>query len=219
MLFRHRADAGIQLAAALADRELEAPIVLAIPRGGVPVGAEVARRIGAPLEVFVSRKIGAPGQAEYGIGAVAEGGGVVANRDEVRRLGLSDEDFARMVDAERRELTRRVDLYRQGRRLLAVEGRDVILVDDGLATGITAEAALNALRGHRPRLLVLAAPVCAPDKAACLRRIADDVVCVEEPTIFGAVGWFYEHFEPTSDDEVLGLLAQLRARSGAGAQT
>jgi predicted phosphoribosyltransferase len=210
--FRDRTDAGQQLALDLVDRHLLAPIVLALPRGGVPVAFEVATQLDAPLEVFVVRKVGAPLQPEYGIGAVAEGGSVVVDRQAVLALGLSAEALDRLVDAESKEVQRRVRLYRGERALPELTGRDVIVVDDGLATGVTAEAALAALRAHHPRSLVLAAPVCAVDTALRLRGKADEVVCTDEPKPFGAVGWFYERFDQTSDDEVLALLARAAAR-------
>lgn len=156
--------------------ELHDPIVLALPRGGVPVAFEVADALGAPLDVFVARKVGAPGHPEYGIGAIAEGGGQVADEVSLRRLRLSMAEFERLVEAERAELTRRVRDYRGDRALPAFDGRDVVLVDDGLATGVTADAALRALRAQSPRRLVLAAPTCAPEAVARLRGTADEVL-------------------------------------------
>ena len=161
MRFRDRADAGVQLADQLRLREFHDPVVLALPRGGVPVAFEIAAALGAPLDVFVARKVSAPRQPEYGIGAVAEGGAVIAT-DAVASLGNSEADFGRLVLQEQRELDRRVERYRDDRPLPAIAGRDVVLVDDGLATGVTAEAALQSLRGLAPRRLVLAVPACAP---------------------------------------------------------
>jgi predicted phosphoribosyltransferase len=200
-VFRDRADAGKRLAAALTGPWHD-PLVLALPRGGVPVAAEVAAALGAPLDVFVARKIGAPGHEELGIGAIAEGE-VVVTTDTVRLLRVSDDDLRRRVDAEREELARRVQRYRGERPLAEVRGRDVILVDDGLATGVTAEASLGALRARAPSRLVLAVPVGAPETVERLRVIADDVVCLEQPRRFQAVGQWYGDFEPTTDDEVL----------------
>ena len=208
MRFRDRAEAGQRLARALADLDLESPVVLALPRGGVPVGLEVARLLQAPLDVLVARKIGAPGQPELGIGAIAEGGGIVMDGEAVRALGVSDALFDRLAEAARDELDRRVQRYRGGRPLPTLEGRDVVLVDDGLATGVTAEAALHALRGRRPHRVVLSVPVGAPETVARLRDLAVEVVCIEEPSPFGSVGRFYERFDQTSDDEVMGLLAE-----------
>ena len=206
MRFRDRADAGRQLARRLRAAGLADPLVLGLPRGGVPVAYEVAVALGAPLDVFVARKVGAPGHEEYGVGAVAEGGAVVANRGALRALGISDERFAALAERERTELDRRVAAYRGGRPAPDPAGRDVVLVDDGLATGVTAEAALTALRAGGPRRLLLAAPVCAPETAARLTGLADEVVCVAAPEEFVAVGQWYTDFAQTGDDEVIELL-------------
>jgi putative phosphoribosyl transferase len=206
--FRDREDAGRQLAERLVSEHLAQPIVLALPRGGVPVGAPVAEALGVPLEVFVARKVGAPHHPEYGIGAVAEGGGRVMDRTAVRSVGLSAADFDRLAAAEEIEIDRRVHRYRGNRPLPHVLGRTVILVDDGLATGVTAEAALRALRSLRPGRLVLAVPVCAPDTAARLTAIADEVVCLHAPPDFDAVGRWYRRFGQTTDAEVGRLLAE-----------
>jgi len=204
--FRDRVDAGRQLAEHLPS-DLVDPLVLALPRGGVPVAKEVAARLGAPLEVLVARKIGAPGHEELGIGAIAEGGAIVGS-DLVRALRLSAAEFEGLADRARGELDRRVARYRGGRPLPAVRGRDVVLVDDGLATGVTAEASLLALREGEPRRLVLAVPVCSPDTATRLVPPADEVVCVLAPRDLVAVGFWYEDFTQTTDAEVLELLGR-----------
>lgn len=215
--FSDRKDAGRQLADRLSVAGLHDPLLLALPRGGVPVAAEVADALAAPLEVLVARKIGAPGHAEFGIGAVAEAPDArpeeVVITDAARRLGVGAEDLQRLVEQARLELRRRVGAYRAGRPLPTVTGRTVVLVDDGLATGVTAEAALRALRLGRPDRLVLAVPVGAPDSVDRLSAIADEVVCVLMPDELVAVGQWYADFTQTTDAEVLALLA--RHRRGA----
>ncbi len=204
--FRDRGDAGRRLADRLPP-DLDDPLVLALPRGGVPVAKEVATRLGAPLEVLVARKIGAPGHPELGIGAIAEGGAIVGS-DLVRTLRLSRDDFERLALRESDELVRRVERYRGGRPLPVVRDRDVVLVDDGLATGVTAEAALLALRADEPRRLLLAVPVASPDTARRLVPPADEVVCVLAPRDLMAVGLWYDDFTQTTDAEVLELLGR-----------
>jgi putative phosphoribosyl transferase len=209
MRFHDRTDAGRQLAERLRGRSFVDPVVLALPRGGVPVGFEVATALGAPLDVFVARKIGAPGQKELGVGAIAEGSDDVVASEVARMLDIDDRRLRQLAERERPELDRRVAQYRDG-PLVDVTGRDVIVVDDGLATGVTAEAALRALRQRKPRSLVLAVPVAAPDVAERLKAVADDVVCILFPTDFRAVGLWYDTFSQTSDDEVIALLARAR---------
>ena len=215
-MFKDRKDAGERLAQRLEREHLENPVVLALPRGGIPVGELVAAALGAPFEPFVARKLGAPGHAEFGIGAIAEGSDHVVVSDAAARLGLTDDDLAQQADTERPELERRVSTYRRGRPLPSLEDRDVVLVDDGLATGVTAEAALGALRRHQPRRLILAVPVCAPDTAARLGALADDVICLEAPEDFAAVGRWYDRFDQTTDEEVLDVLG--RYADGSGGQ-
>lgn len=212
MPFQDRKDAGRQLAQRLVPLGLVAPVVLGLARGGVPVAAEVAAALGSSLEVFVARKVGAPGREELGIGAVAEGLDEAIVSDRAGELGISVADLQILAAPARRELERRVVLYRGARPLPRLAQQDVVLVDDGLATGVTAEAALRAVRTYGPRRLVLAAPVCSPGTAARLGHVADDVVCAQVPTRFLAVGHWYENFSQTTDDEVLEILG----RSPAG---
>jgi putative phosphoribosyl transferase len=211
MRFRDRAQAGSELARKLQSYQLSDPIVLALPRGGVPVGFKIAAALRAPLEVFVARKVGAPGHEELGIAAIAEGSDELVIGEAARQLGIGRHEIEKQAAREREELRRRVSYYRRNRPLPDVAGRDVIVVDDGLATGVTAEAAMRALRQRRPRRLLLAVPVCARDTASRLDRISDDVVCLSSPADFLAVGFWYEDFSQTSDEEVLALLDQARA--------
>ncbi len=208
MQFRDRKDAGQRLSEELSRLELNDPVVLGLPRGGAPVAFEVATALHAPLEVFVARKVGAPGQPEFGIGAVAEGGGEVRDEQLVALLGLSASDWAELVRREREELERRVHRYRADRPLPPFAGRDVVLVDDGLATGVTAEAALRALRRLDAGRVILAVPVCASETARRLGELADEVICVQTPSDFAAVGHWYADFAQTSDEEVLELLGR-----------
>ena len=211
---KDRADAGRRLAARLARYGDEGTIVLALPRGGVPVGAEVSRPLGAPLDVFIARKLGAPGQPELGIGAVAQGGVLVLNEPIVRELGLTEEHVMRAAEEELEEVERRLRLLRGDRPEPLVEGRTVILVDDGLATGATARAAVSALKERGPGRLVLAVPVCPPRTADGLRPEVDEIVVLETPNDFYAVGAYYEDFEQVTDDEVIRLLELSRIETG-----
>jgi putative phosphoribosyl transferase len=210
MLFPDRAEAGRRLASELLRRlpqiRDEDPLVLAIPRGGVPVGYEVARSIDAPLDLFIARKLGAPGHEELGIGAVAPGGTRFLDLEAIRMLGVSDAYVEDVTRKERAELERRLRCFRGDRPPPRVEGRSVVLVDDGLATGVTALASLTALRLQRPRRLVLAAPVCSVEGAQAVAPQADDVVCVAIPDRFFGVGAWYHDFTQTTDEEVVELL-------------
>ncbi|HEY6753018.1 MAG TPA: phosphoribosyltransferase [Rubrobacteraceae bacterium] len=213
--FEDRRDAGRRLAGKLSRFEDERTVVFALPRGGVPVGYEISRSLGAPLDVFVSRKLGAPGQPEFGIGAVAAGGVRVLNEDVVRRLGIPDDYVQKITAQELAEVGRRLRYFRGERPETEVGGRTAILVDDGLATGVTARAAVQALRLRKPRRLVLAAPVCAAQTADVLLRTVDDLVCLESPSDLGAIGFWYRNFEQTSDEEVVELLERARSERGA----
>lgn len=181
-------------------------IVLALPRGGVPVGAEVSVALRAPLDVFVVRKLGTPGQPELAMGAIASGGVRVLNEEVVGALQLSSEAIERVAEAEQRELERRERLYRGARPFPDLTDQVVIIVDDGLATGSTMRAVVQAVRQHRPAKVVVAVPAGAPDTCADLREEADEVVCAMTPQPFYAVGLWYEEFEQTSDQQVRDLL-------------
>lgn len=214
--FADRRSAGRALAAALRHRFAGPqrrlapgdPIVLALPRGGVAVAWEVAHDLGAPLDVLVTRKIGHPAQPELGVGAIAEGGDPVYDEMLLHELGLSRAELAEVVDRERAELARRVQVYRGGRPAPDVAGKCVILVDDGLATGVTARAALRALRAAGTARTVLAVPVGSPDSAVALASEADDLVVLATPRGFRAVGEWYASFGQLTDEDVLQLLGQ-----------
>jgi putative phosphoribosyl transferase len=186
-------------------------IVLALPRGGVPVGYEVAAALDLPLDVFVVRKLGFPGHEEFAIGAIASGGVRVLNEDLTSWYDLPDEVVEAVTRKERAELERRERAYREGRPPLNVKGRVVILVDDGLATGSTMKAAVRAVRQLDPARVVVAVPVCAAETCEALKQIADEVVCPYSPEPFRAVGLWYEDFSATSDAEVTELLHSVEA--------
>jgi putative phosphoribosyl transferase len=207
--FRDRTQAGVELARHLAHlRGRPDLLVLALPRGGVPVAFEVARALQAPLDVFLVRKLGYPGHEEYAIGAIASGGVRVMN--EGPGPALPPEEIDRIARREQAELERRERLYRQDRPVQALEGRTVIVVDDGLATGATMRAATEAIRLQRPSHLCVAVPVGAPESCDALEQIADEVVCPVRPQPFRAVGLWYSDFPQCTDDEVRDLLRRAR---------
>ncbi len=216
-VFRDRREAGRVLAPLLRGLAAERPLVLALPRGGVPVGYEVARALAAPLDLLLVRKIGAPGNPELGMGAVAEGGVRVLDPSLVRALLVSAEELETSIARAASELAAASERHRHGAEPPPVAGRTVIVVDDGLATGGTAAAAVRALRERRAGRIVVAVPVAAPESAARLRELADAVVCVQEPPRLGGVGAWYRDFSPTTDDEVRELLARARAATDATA--
>jgi len=207
MRFKDRAEAGRVLAAYL-DRYEDRPdvLVLALPRGGVPVAYEVAQALQAPLDLFLVRKLGVPGHEELAMGAIATGGVIVLNSGVVEGLGIPEEVVGEVAARERQELERRERAYRNGRPPPEVAGRTVILVDDGLATGSTMRAAVEALHRLQPARIVVAVPVGSAETCMGLRAEADEVVCARTPEPFHAVGLWYEDFRPTTDDEVRELL-------------
>ncbi len=209
MPFTDRVDAGRQLAAALAHYKAERPVVLALPRGGVPVAAEIATALDAPLDIVLVRKIGVPFHLELAMGAVVDGPAplTVRNREIIASAGVSDAMFDLALDRELREIGRRREYYLGGRARVDIAGRTVIVVDDGVATGATTRAALRAVRAAHPARIVLAIPVAPTAILADLRTEADDTVCLEHYADFSAVGYFYGDFGQVSDAEVVNLLA------------
>jgi putative phosphoribosyl transferase len=189
--------------------------VLALPRGGVPIGAIIAERLHAPLDVLVVRKVGAPGNPEYGLGAVAEGGIVLIDDDRVRELGLTRRDLEVEIARKQQEVAEREQRYRGDRPPAPVDGRVAILVDDGLATGVTARAAIRAVRARHPAKVVFAVGVAARESRDAVARLVDDLVCPCVPSLFMAVGEWYRDFPQVSDDEVRRLLAPPRVPNPA----
>jgi putative phosphoribosyl transferase len=212
--FEDRSDAGRKLAAALAEYEGRQPVVLASPRGGVPVAAEVAAALNAPLDLILVRKIGVPFQPELAMGAVADGGTplIVRNEDVIRLAGIDEGDFETVCNRELAEIARRGNRYLGGRARAEVAGRTAIVIDDGIATGATTRAALRATRMRKPNRLVLAVPVAPSDSLAAMRPEADEVVCLEDYSDFGAIGFYYSNFRQISDEEVIDALRRFPAR-------
>lgn len=204
--FTDRGDAGRQLAARLRPLAEEKPVIVALPRGGVPVAKEIADALGAPLEILAVRKLGTPQNPEYGIGAIAEDGTCVIDTEAVGVLRIPNGELDAIVARETAELARRVKAYRGDRLPLELEGRTVIVVDDGVATGVTDTAALLAVRHQNPRRIVLAVPVCSPDALERLRDKADEIVCLRAPLMLHGVGQSYRDFSQVSDEEVIDAL-------------
>lgn len=204
--YRDRRDAGFRLAGVLEPLRRDPPVVLGLPRGGVVVAGPVAGALGAEFDVLVVRKLGAPGRPELAMGAVAEGDVTVLNPAVIAGYEIHSGAVAEAARRELAEVGRQVGRYRGDRPLPVLEGRTVVVVDDGLATGMTAEAALRSVAAHRPARLILAVPVCAPHGAEAMATFADEVVCPLQPPAFQAVGTWYENFRQVTDDEVLACL-------------
>lgn len=213
VIFADRAEAGRQVAAKLAGYARRADVlVLGIPRGGVAVAFEVAQALGAPLDVFLSRKLGVPGQEELAFGALAGGGVRVLDQDLIRELNISRPDIERITQTAKTELERRERVYRDGRPAIQATGKTVLLVDDGIATGASTLAAIETLRHMRPARLLLAVPVAPASTCKRLREKVDELVCVQSPERFYAIGQFYEDFSQVSDEEVIELLHRAARR-------
>jgi len=212
MPFKDRSDAGRQLAKALASYKEERPIILALPRGGVPVAGEVAAVLSAPVDLILVRKIGVPSQPELAMGAVVDGGTpiIVRNEDVIRHAGIDESEFNTVRDGELAEIGRRRQRYLGSCQLADLSGHTAIVIDDGIATGATTRAALRATRMRNPKRLVLAVPVAPTDTINELRSEADDVVCLEDLGCFGAMGADYADLGQVSDEEVLGILKRFR---------
>ena len=204
--FKDRRDAGRRLCERLVRYRDEDPLVLALPKGGVPVAYEITYALGAPLDVFIVRKLGAPGRPELGIGAVAQGGVRIVNQHTVQALNVSEEYIEHTAQREMAEVVRRLRLLRGNRPEPEVRARTVILVDDGLATGVTAWAAIRALRRRAPQRLILAVPVCAARTAEVIRSEVDELACLETPSNLMSISLWYRDFEQVSDEEVIELL-------------
>lgn len=214
MIFTDRVDAGRRLAERLMPLAEEKPVVLGLPRGGVPVAFEVARALNAPLDVIIVRKLGVPFHRELGFGAIGEGGVRVVHEAIIRMSRADEEEIAEVERAEQAELTRQARRFRGDRPRIPVEGRTAIIVDDGIATGATARAACRVARAQGAARSVLAVPVAPPDAVASLREDADEVVCLSAPPDFSAVGEWYEDFSQTGDAEVMDLLTRSTGQQG-----
>jgi predicted phosphoribosyltransferase len=214
MPFKDRVDAGRKLAALLASYKDQQPVILALPRGGVPVAAEVAAALDAPLDLILVRKIGVPFQPELAMGAVVDGDAptIVRNESVIRLAGISEAEFNATCDSELAEIDRRRRRYLGGRDPVEVNGRITIVVDDGIATGATTRAALRATRLRRPKKLVLAVPVAPTESIDMMRQEADDVIYIEDHEDLGAIGFYYSNFRQISDEEVIETLARFPVR-------
>lgn len=206
MRYKNRQDAGIQLAESLTKFIDEQPIIIALPRGGVVLGYEIAKKLNAPLDIIVARKIGAPLQPELGIGAIAPNNIKILNTDLINQLGIRQDEIEKVIRNETIEMERRIALYRKGLPSLDLQGKTVIVVDDGLATGVSTRAAILSIKTMNPNKIILAVPVGPPDTVARFRKEVDELVCLKEPQDFYAVGAHYDDFEQISDEEVIDLL-------------
>lgn len=206
-MFTDRRDAGVQLASRLKEyKDRTGVLALALPRGGVATGYEIAHYLNVPLDIVIVRKIGFPGQPELGIGAVSETGTVVLNESIISTYGVPKDYIEREISKQKKEISRRVELYRKGKRLPSLEGKTIILVDDGVATGATMKAAITTLREEKLKKLIVALPVAPAGMADEIEQMADTFICIETPFDFMAVGAYYHDFTQVSDEEVVDLL-------------
>jgi predicted phosphoribosyltransferase len=221
MPFLNRSEAGRKLAVALSKYKDRHPVILALPRGGVPVAAEVATALNAPLDLVIVRKLGVPFQRELAMGAVVDGGNpiIVRNEEVIEATGIDEADFEAVCSAELAEIERRRERYLGDRERVAVAGRTAIVIDDGVATGATTRAALQAVRTRNPKTLVLAVPVAPTESLEILRREVDDLVCLEDYELFGAIGFYYRDFRQLSDEEVLEMLRRFPLETARTANT
>jgi predicted phosphoribosyltransferase len=210
MAFKNRTEAGTKLAVMLLKYKDQQPVILALPRGGVTVAAEVAQALDAPLDLILVRKIGVPFQEELAMGAVVDGAApvIVRNEDVIRMAGVEEADFKAICDGELVEIERRRQRYLGSRERAEISDRTAIVVDDGIATGATTRAALRATRMRKPKKLVLAVPVAPTESLPALREEADDIICLEDHEYFGAIGFYYSDFRQVSDQEVIDTLAR-----------
>jgi putative phosphoribosyl transferase len=210
-IFLDRSEAGKLLAEKLLSYKDNDPVAVAIPRGGVPIAYEVANLLHAPLEVLITRKIGSPRNPEFGIGAVAEGGVTYLDKRTILRLLIPKEVLDKIIEREEEEIMRRIILYRNKRPLMQLKNRTVILIDDGLATGVTAQAAIKAIKRQKPKQIIFAAPVCAYETTLTVNKIIDNTVCIDLPYNLQAIGSYYKNFNQINDEDVVRLLKKVRA--------
>lgn len=210
MIYNDRYDAGQKLAEKLTKYTNDKPIIMALPRGGVVVGYEVAKMLKAPLDVIVARKIGAPFQPELGVGAIAPNGIRILNNELIRLLNIPESAVEEVIQKETIEMNRRINFYRKDLPLSDLKDKIVIVVDDGLATGVSTNAAVSAIRQMQPKKIVLAVPVAPPNTASRFKREVDEFICLNQPPDFYAVGYYYKNFTQTTDEEVVDLLQKAK---------
>lgn len=211
-MFEDRIEAGKQLAAKLKKYEKENPLVVALPRGGVAVGSPIAKALHAPLEIEIVRKLGAPQNLELGIGALAEDGVIYLDENMLDYFEISQSTLRLIEERELLELERRKQLYRNGKPLPLLTNRTVILVDDGLATGVTARAAIMSLKKHHPKKIIFAIPVCSKETVEIIRPLVDAIICLELPEKLDAIGRYYEDFHQITDEEVVAYLRRINGK-------